>query len=122
MLEENLTLCLYNGKEYVKSSVKGIKPLLELIDTKNDYSSFSCSDKVIGKAAAFLYIILNIKEIYCKIISQPALLILKKYNVNISYDMVVPFIKNRNNDGYCPMETRVIDINDPYEAYSILKK
>lgn len=122
MLEENLTLCLYNGKESVKSSLKGIKPLLDLIESNKDYSSFSCSDKVIGKAAAFLYILLNIKEIYCRVISQSALLILTKYNINISYDIVVPFIRNRKNDGYCPMETRVIDIDNPYEAYNILKK
>lgn len=120
--KENLTLCLYNGHDSYTSNKKGIIPLLELINQKRDFSTFISVDKVIGKAAAFLYIILNIKDIYCFIISKPALEIFDKYEINVRYETLVPNIRNRKNNGSCPMESLVLNINDPNEALNLLIK
>lgn len=118
--EENLTLCLFNGSIYYKSIERGVKPLIELINSKVDYSNFVSVDKVIGKAAAFLYLKLNIKDIYCYIISEPALKVLNDNKVNVIYQEKVPFIRNRRNDGYCPMESLVLSVDSVEEAHNLL--
>ena len=67
---------------------RGVKPLLNLIDLGEDFSGFFVADKVVGKAASMLYILLKIEEIFAEVISQPALEILNKNGIT---DMVVPF-------------------------------
>jgi len=53
--KRNATLVLYDGKEWIFSLERGIKPLLLLYEQRKDLSAFVAADKVIGKAAAFLY-------------------------------------------------------------------
>ena len=63
---------------------------------------------------------LNIKDIYCYIISEPALKVLNDNKVNVIYQEKVPFIRNRRNDGYCPMERLVLSVDSVEEAYNLL--
>jgi len=37
-------------------------------------------------------------------------------------DQLIPFIKNRNGGGLCPFEKLLENINEPKEAYDILKE
>ena len=120
LVEDNLTLCLYNGRTFIESNKRGVLPLLELINSHKDFSLFVSADKVIGKAAAHLYILLQIKDIYCFTISEPALEVFRKYEINVRYENLVSYIRNRNNDGYCPMESLVLEINNPEEALKLL--
>ncbi len=119
--EKNLTLVLYDGKEIIQSTERGIKPLLQLLDSKRDLSSFSAADKVIGKAAAFLYVNLGIKEIFAKTISSPAQEVLAKNKISIQAQEAVPYIINRKKDGMCPMESAVLQISDPHEALPAIR-
>ncbi len=105
----------------ITSEKKGISPLLNFIEENRNFEGFSVADKVIGKAAALLFVKLNIKEIYAKIISEPAIEIFKKYGISYSYDKVVPNIINRTGDDICPMEKTVLEINSPDEALEMLK-
>ena len=77
------TIVLVKGNNIIKSAERGVAPLLQLIESGDDYSSYSASDKVIGKAAAFLYIILGIKNIHGKVISKLAADIFDKFNIDI---------------------------------------
>ncbi|MCH5172003.1 MAG: DUF1893 domain-containing protein [Erysipelotrichales bacterium] len=100
---------------------RGVKPLMILLNRNKDYSKFFASDRVIGKAAALLYINLGIKNIYTDLISEKALEVFNTYNVNIHYQTKVPLIMNRDKTGYCPMETLVLDIDDPKIAYEAIQ-
>lgn len=73
-------------------------------------------DKVIGKAAAMLLIPTGIIKIHALVISKPALTILLNNNIETTYDQLVEFITNRNNDGMCPLEKSVQFIDDFNEA------
>lgn len=115
------TIVLVRGNNIIKSAERGVAPLLQLIESGDDYSSYSASDKVIGKAAAFLYIILGIKKIHGKVISKLAADIFNKFNIEYTYDILVENIKNRTNTGFCPMESAVKDLFHPQEALEAIK-
>ena len=68
----------------------------------------------------YLYCILQIKCRDARIISQPALDILKRAGVFVEYDELVCAIRNRTNDGFCPMEQAVWNIDDPESALSAI--
>lgn len=122
LMEQNrATLAIVCGDRQELSFDRGVKPLILLLSSNNDYAAFSASDRVIGKAAAFLYINLGIKNIYCELISEKALEVFKIYKVNIFYKELVPLIVNRDKTGYCPMESLVLNINDPKEVYEAIK-
>lgn len=114
LLDENdLTCALVSNAQTYTSVVRGIAPLIFCYRNKKIESSFSAADKVVGKGAAFLYVLLGAKEVFAKVISKPALEVLKKGGVCVTYDELVDYIKNRTKDGCCPMEFAVRDI---YEA------
>lgn len=77
----------------------------------------SVADKVIGKAAALLMALGEIKEVHTLIISEPAIKVFEKYNIPCFYDKKVDRIINRTGDGLCPMETLCLDVDEPQEAF-----
>ncbi len=123
LIKENYTLVLWDGARLITSYDRGIKPLLDLYESREGYGDFCAADKVIGKAAAFLYVLLSIREIFAVCVSEGALEVFEKYGVLVTYKELVPFIVNRAKNGMCPMENAVLDIDEPKLAYSaILKK
>lgn len=119
--ENNYTSAAVMGEQTYTSSEKGVKPLINWLDGGISLKGFSAADKVVGKGAAMLYILLGIKEIYAAVISDSAYDILKKYNIDIQYDKKVPKILNRTKTGYCPIETAVLEEFNPFNAPEIIK-
>lgn len=110
------TLAAVSSEDEIISWKRGVKPLLELLDCRKKLNGFSAADKVIGKAAAFLYILLEPAEIYANVISRPALDALENSGIEIRYGVLADAIRNRDNTGFCPMETAVMDDSDPESA------
>lgn len=109
---------LDDEKIIFSSSEKGVKPILDF------YSDFGVSskpltvvDKIMGKGAVVLAILVGAKSITTPTISEDALLLAKEYKLNIYYDELVPYIINRNKDGRCPIESSVLEIDDIEDAY-----
>ncbi len=123
LLEKNqATLVVVFQNDYKIFYDRGVKPLLLLLNNNCDYRNYCAADRVIGKAAAFLYVKLGLKEIYSELVSEEALKVFAKYKVNITYKEKTPLILNRKKDGYCPMETAVLQINNPEDAYLAIKQ
>ena len=101
---------------------RGIRPLLDLLAQNRDWHNFCAADKVVGKAAAFLYRLMGIRALYAQVISAPAAQVLQDDGIVLEYGTLVPAIRNRTNTGFCPMESAVWNINDPQEALSALRK
>ncbi len=100
------------------SQERGVKPLLHLLSEKKGFlKGASVADKVIGKAAALLMALGEIKEVHTLIISEPAIKVFEKYNIPCFYDKKVDRIVNRTGDGLCPMETLCLDVENPQEAF-----
>lgn len=118
---ENATCVFSNGGDILISHKRGVKPLIDFIESGKDYSGFSVADKVVGNGAAFLYVILNIKEIFAKVISNPACETFDRYGISYTYENRVKSIKNRTNTGICPMEEAVTYAKTPDEALICIK-
>lgn len=103
------------------STSRGIRPLLELLDSGNSYQGYSAADKVVGKATAFLYILLGVEALHAQVISEMAIQLLQKYQIPASWNTVVPAIANRTKTGFCPMETAVQSIDSPEKALVALR-
>ena len=116
------TLVICKDADIVTSDITGIKPLINLIEEKKEYKGYSAADKIVGRAAAFLYTLLEVKNIYGEIMSKGATEILKNAKINFEYKTLTDFIENRKKDGMCPMDEAVKNINDPKEAYKAIKE
>lgn len=123
LLEQgNYTCVLCRDADIFTDNRQGIRPLLELIDRQENLSDFCAADKVVGKAAAFLYRLMGVRSVYAKVVSKPAARVLKEGGINLVYEAMVEAIQNRTKAGFCPMETAVMDIADPQEALNILRQ
>ncbi len=106
----------------IRSKVKGIARLMALVDEGFSLSGGFVCDRVVGKAAALLMVSLGAKDVYAALLSRPAFECFEKHGVNILYGTLTPAIINRTKDGICPMEKAVLGIEDPKEAYAVLKR
>ena len=117
LLRKTGSTCVLCGNDVVLTdNRRGVRPLLDLLDGNSSVVGFAAADKVVGKAAAYLYCILGIGSLYAGIISAPALEVLEGRNIPVEYDTLVPSIRNRTGDGPGPMANAVLHISDPEEA------
>ena len=116
------TCVLTDGTTVLTSTDRGIKPLRNWLQSGQALRGFVAADRVVGKAAAFLYVLLGVRSVYAEIVSAPASEILNRYGIQLSYDKQVDAIRNRTGDGYCPMERAVWDIDDPEAAQDAIEK
>ena len=110
LIKENYTLVLYDGNKFISSKKRGIAPLLELYESGRDFSSFSAIDRVVGRAAAFLYVLLGVKSVFALCISELALDVLNNAGISVEYGAKVNSISNREGTGPCPMENATRNI------------
>ncbi len=101
---------------------RGIRPLLTFYRSDHDLQGFSAADKVVGKAAAFMYLLLGAEAVYAAIISTPAKQVLEDGGIAVSYSSEVSAIRDRTGTNLCPMETAVWDIDDPRTALSAVEE
>ena len=101
------------------SSERGVKPILDY------YNEFGVSDvpltivdKIIGKGAVVLAILVGAKTIVTPTISEDGLILAKEYKLNVSFENTVPYIINRDKDGRCPIESSVLKIEDINDGYN----
>ena len=120
LINNNNTCVLVLGDAVYSSSERGVKPLLDFLDSKTNFKGFSAADKTIGAGAAHLYLLLGVEAVFGKVISQSALDILKGANIKTEYENLVPYIINRRGDGMCPIEKAVKDIKNSDEALNAI--
>ena len=116
LTEGGYTVVLCRGDVIYTDTRRGVAPLLALLDAGTDVTAFAAADKVVGKAAAFLYLRLGVAAVYADVMSTPAHELLTANGVEVACGSLVPAIRNRAGDGYCPMETVCLPLTDPMEA------
>ena len=115
------TLVLRGKDKTITLSERGIKPLFDLCCNGEDYKGFCAADKVVGKAAAFLYVILGVSEVFATVMSERAVYILSRNGISAEYEQKADNIINRSGDGMCPMEKAVWDTDRTDTAFEIIK-
>ena len=121
MLQDGTTCALYKDKVYT-SEKRGVEPLLLWLASGENFVGFSAADKVVGKAAAFLYVLLGVERVFALVISEVAEKVLLQHNILVEYEQKVPMIRNRTNTGFCPMEQAVWEIENPASAYQAIQE
>lgn len=118
--DRNASVVFCRGEQMIILDGKGIKPLLELMKKQIALSEYSVADKIVGKAAALLFIKMKVSSVYGSVMSVKARDIFLHYYIPFFYKTLTKEIINRRGDDICPMEKAVENVNDPEKAYAIL--
>ncbi len=118
----NHTCVLCRGEDCFTSNDRGVKPLLNWLNSGRNLRGFSAADRVVGRATAFLYRLLGVKAVHALVMSTPAREALESGGIAASCDKEVPGIINRRGDGPCPFENAVLGITDAGEALTAIRK
>ncbi len=124
MLKEQLkdsSLVVYKNNETETFNEKGVEPLLNYLD-KSDFKGAYMFDRVVGRAAAYLYVYGEADYVYAATISKPAIEILKKNHIKYEAENVVDEIQNSSKTGLCPFEELTKDALNATQAYGLIYK
>lgn len=122
MLDGNYTCVLYDGKNKHYSNLKGVRPLIDFLNSKIDFNGYFAADKVVGAGAAHLYVLLGVKSVWANVISSAAKEVLQNNNISVFFETQVPYIINRTGDGMCPIEDCVKGIINSDAALVAIQK
>lgn len=115
------TCAVCSGGIRYTAAERGVKPLLNWLDNGPDLTGFSAADRVVGRATAFLYCLLGVKEVYARIMSRPAAEVLAAHGIAAEAETLVDGIINRRGTGPCPFEAAVLEIQDPDQALGAIR-
>lgn len=104
-----------------KSTKKGMTPLIEFYDVSGPMTDIVIADRIVGKSAALLAILLGARSVLTPTISRPAIELLRHHRVHMIYGEVVDFVRDQKGTGRDPFEEAVMDIDDPYQGYLMIK-
>lgn len=103
--EGNYSCVVENSDQIYTFSQRGVSDLYDMVKNRSGFLKGACiADKVVGKGAATLMILGEVKEIYADIISLSALALLREAGVEADFGHIVPFIQNRDKTDWCPLE------------------
>ena len=100
---------------------RGVKPLLNWLDSGLELKGFCAADRVVGRATAFLYCLLGVTEVYARVMSRPAAEVLTAHGIAHETDTLTDGIINRRGTGPCPFEAAVLGISNPEEALTAIR-
>ncbi len=101
---------------------RGIRPVLACLDSGSSFAGFSAADKVVGKATAFLYVLLGIRALYAPVMSRAAVQVLEAYGISHQYGILTDGVLNHRQNGPCPMEDATKDCRTPEEALIAIRQ
>jgi hypothetical protein len=123
ILEENGYTCVLRRGETIHTATeRGVKPLVRWLTEDLDAQGFCAADKVVGKATAYLYVLLGVKEVYAQIMSVSAAQVLARHGITAAQGKLVENIINRQGTGICPFEAAVLHIHTPEEALTAIRE
>jgi alpha-glucuronidase len=121
-LLEKDTLVLVNKDGIFESQDKGVSYLLSLAKQHKTLDDTIAYDKIVGKAAALLYLYLHVKAVYAKVLSSEAERLFRTHHVPYAYEAKVPVILNPSKTKRGFFEEALVGIDDPKEALPILSE
>lgn len=115
------TCVIRRGETEYTTQERGVKPLVRWLTEDADLRGFSAADKVVGKATAYLYCLLGVKEVHAQVMSESAAWVLEENGIAASQDKKVANIINRQGTGICPFEAAVLEIHSPEAALTAIR-
>ncbi len=100
---------------------RGVAPLLAIYEKEREKLAASCVvDRIIGKAAAMILVLGGIQSVYGEVMSKAAREYLEARGIPCQYGLCVDVITGRTGTGICPIESSVLEIDDPAEGLEAL--
>lgn len=116
------SIVLCRQGEVIVSDKRGVSPMMDWISQGKDLRGFSAADRIVGKAAAMLFVKAGVREVYAETLSEEGKRYLIRQNIPVSFKILTEKIINRSGDGLCPMESAVMNTEDSEEGYCLLKE
>lgn len=121
LASREFTCVIRRGDREYTTRERGVKPLVRWLTEGTDLRGFSAADRVVGKATAYLYCLLGVKEVHAHVMSESAARVLEENGIAATQDKLVENIINRQGTGICPFEAAVWDIHDPQTALTAIR-
>lgn len=119
---QGYTCVVCKDDAFYTATERGVKPLLNWLDSGVNLAGFCAADKVVGRATAFLYCLLGVEEVYAHVMSLPAAAVLAAHGITVEAGKLVDGIINRNGTGPCPFESAVLEIQDSVQALDAIRR
>jgi ferredoxin len=103
------------------SDDRGIAPAMAMLDG-GKLEDALVADKIVGRAAAAIFIAGKVKKVYGAVMSEGARELFAAHGVETGADKVVKTIINRAKTGMCPMESAVEKLSDVSKMVETLRK
>lgn len=117
LFEEQASCVVRSGDVIHILRRRGVRDLYELLTQSPELLQGALiADKVVGKGAAALMVLGGVKELFADVVSYPALELLVRYRIPVSYTVAVEHIVNRTQSGRCPIEERCLGVESPEEC------
>ncbi|MBQ6604993.1 MAG: DUF1893 domain-containing protein [Tidjanibacter sp.] len=114
---------LTSSGEAITSRERGVATLMRLLAERAEVLRGAVvADKVVGRAAAALFVVGGCRRLHTAVLSRAGEEMLRGSAVEYSYDTLTEAIINRRGDGFCPMEMAMAEAKSAEEAYAILKE
>ena len=111
-----------DGAEFRMFHQRGVKDLYDILSTQPELLRGAfIADKVVGKGAAALMILGGIDSLYTDTISEAALELFARYDIEVKYGKLVPHIINRAGTGMCPVESLCKECETAEECLPLIK-
>ena len=101
------------------SEESGLASLLSLVG-EDTWIGAAAADRVVGKAAAMLFVLLRVKSVYAGVITAAAKSVLEAQGIECVYGTLVERLIDADGK-VCPSELAVEDIVNPADAPAALK-
>mgnify|MGYP004631732979 FL=1 len=110
------TLVLCRNGALLTSDSRGVAPMVAFLREERALEGYAAADRVVGKAAAWLFILAGVRAVYAATLSEGGRELLTRHGIPVQYETLTPTIRNRDNTGICPMEQAVAEATDPADA------
>ena len=116
--DNDLSIFIENeGKTIYESRDPMLKPLFVcLLQMRKDLKGATVVDKIVGRAAAMLSFLGEVREVITPLASETARQVLQAGGIELYAEKMIPYIVNRDNTGMCPME-KMANESESAEAF-----
>ncbi|WP_273372963.1 DUF1893 domain-containing protein [Alistipes megaguti] len=114
---EGCSCVVRNGGTMRSFHQRGVSDLWRLLHEEPELLRGAfVADKVVGKGAAALMAVGEVRRLYARTVSRPALELLAAAGIPVEYETVAEHIINRAGTGICPVEQLCADARTPEEC------
>jgi len=123
LIQKDLSLVIVkDAKVLFETESHGIGDLLKAINQiQNQMKGSSVADRIVGRAAALLFIFSGVQAVFAVTASDGGIEVLKKNSVFCEYESRVTNVLNLKRTDVCPFEKLVAKLSSPEKAYEALK-